>query len=282
MDLTLLVPLLFVCFAAVFGLLVFLGEQMARTSKEKFSKDAHRNLSEMFIFIDVRKIYAANVIVLGITLLVVFAVTGNPVLAVGSALLLGMAPKFFWTFLRKRRQERFLKELPDAVTSLATMMRSGATLPVAMELVVAESTGPVSEEFGLFLRELTVGVEYGTALDNLSQRMPVEELNLVTSAMKISREVGGSLADVLYRLGDTIRRKLEMEGKIKSLTAQGKAQGWVMTLLPVGMVVALFKIDPVPMSYLFTSWQGWIVCVVFSICIYLGYFFIKKIITIDV
>ncbi len=151
-----------------------------------------------------------------------------------------------------------------------------------MELVVTESKGPISEEFGLFLRELTVGVDYNTALDNLAQRMPVEELNLVTSAMKISREVGGSLADVLYRLGDTIRRKIEMEGKIKALTAQGKAQGVVMTLLPVGMAVMLFYIDPEPMSYLFTSWQGWVVCFVFTVCIFLGYHFIKKIITIDV
>lgn len=279
---TVLLILIFLAFATAFILGVFWMDSLSDRYREKFNREVHRNLSDMFIFVDIKEVYIINVAVLLIAFLLTWLMSGNPVVALLVAVLLGMAPKFIWTKLRERRERRFLKELPDAVTSLATMMRSGATLPVSLELVVTESKGPVSEEFGLFLRELTVGVDYQAALDNLSARMPVEELQLVTAAMKISREVGGSLADVLYRLGETIRRKLEMEGKIRALTAQGKAQGWVMTLLPVFMALALFKLEPEAMSYLFTSWPGWIACAVFALCISLGYFFIKKIVTIDV
>ncbi|QJX02659.1 hypothetical protein HML84_15095 [Alcanivorax sp. IO_7] len=75
-------------------------------------------------------------------------------------------------------------------------------------------------------------MDFNEALDNMLERMPGEDLRMLTAGMKIAREVGGSLADVLARLAETLRRKLEIEGKIKALTAMGKAQGYVMALLP--------------------------------------------------
>lgn len=248
----------------------------------RFTAEASTNLTEMFIFINPREIWIINLVVLLAVFVGVWLYTQAFVLALIVSVFVGMTPRFIWGKLRERRRMRFLKELPDTLTSVSSMMKAGANLSVAIETAVKESRGPIADEFGLFLRELKVGVEYNKALDNLFTRMPLEELNLVISAMKISREIGGSVADVMYRLADTLRRKIEMEGKIRALTAQGKAQGYVMTGLPLLLTYVLFKMEPRAMNYLFTEWYGWLVCLVFMIFMYVGYFFIKKIVSIDV
>src|SRR5690606_9441511 len=191
-------------------------------------------------------------------------------------------PRLAMNFLRKRRQATFLSDLPDGLLGVSNMMKAGSNLTMSLEVMVAESAGPLSQEFGLFLRELRMGVAFERALDNLYVRMRVAELQIVVAGMKISRDVGGSLADVLARLSDTIRRRLEMEGKIKSLTAQGKMQGVVMSCLPIHIGYLLYHIEPAAMGRLFTDHAGWGVCTVIVIGEYIGYRFIKKIVTIDV
>jgi tight adherence protein B len=250
--------------------------------EQRFTQTAQTNLSEIFIFIDPKKLFALNIAAIFASFCIFYITTGMAMLAVIAAVFIGMMPRYIWALLKSRRNNRFLVELPDALTSISSMMKAGTNLSVALEVVVAESKGPIAQEFGLFLKELRVGVDYDIALDNLMARMPLPELELVVAGMKISREIGGSLADILHRLADTLRRKLEMDGKIKALTAQGKAQGWVMSCLPILLAFVLYHMEPEAMQHLFTNPIGWVVCVVFVIMLYLGYFFIKKIVTIDV
>lgn len=250
--------------------------------QELFTQSANTNLTEMFIFIDPKKIYVLNLLVLVAAFLLVWLMSKSWPIALIASLFLGASPKFFWRILKEKRSDRFLSDLPDALTSMSTMMRAGANMNMALETVVAETPGPISQEFGLFLRELRIGIDYNEALDNLQERMPLPELELVIAGMKISREIGGSLADVLYRLADTLRRKLEMEGKIKALTAQGKAQGYVMTGLPIFLALVLMKLEPEAMGRLFTEVIGWVTCAIFCVFLIVGYKFIKKIVNIDV
>lgn len=250
--------------------------------EKKFTETADQSLSEIFIFIDPKKLFVINLCAICVCFCVIYILTGVAILALIAAAILGMTPRHLWAFMRNRRNNRFLIELPDALTSISSMMKAGTNLNVALEVVVAETKGPIAQEFGLFLKELRMGVDYNLALDNLIKRMPLQELELVVAGMKISREIGGSLADVLYRLADTLRRKMEMDGKIRALTAQGKAQGWVMSLLPIFLAVVLYHMEPEAMSHLFTNPIGWVVCVVFFVFLYLGYFFIKKIVSIDI
>jgi tight adherence protein B len=250
--------------------------------RETFTEVAEANMSDMFIFIEPQKLLVLNILLVFVTFFVILLFTGYWLLALIGGIIVGLSPKFLWEYLRNRRNDRFLMDLPDALTSMHSMMKAGTNLNVAIETVVAETKGPIGQEFGLFLSEVRMGVEFGPALDNFLKRMPLQELELVIAGMKINREIGGSLADVLYRLANTLRKKLEMEGKIKALTAQGKYQGYVMTSLPVMVAFALFQIEPVAMSYLFIHPIGWIVCTVFVVCQIIGYYFIRKIVNIDV
>ena len=105
---------------------------------------------------------------------------------------------------------------------------------------------------------------------------------MVTAAMKISREVGGNLSEILEGVASTIRRKREMEGKIRALTAQGKLQGIVMTGLPILLGVVLYHMEPAHMSRLFNEPIGWAVLAVTTLLVSVGYVFIRKIVNIDV
>tara|TARA_R110002110_G_scaffold370017_3_gene580017 strand:+ start:389 stop:1237 length:849 start_codon:yes stop_codon:yes gene_type:complete len=254
----------------------------ANQYRDGFIRNANTTLGDMFIFIDPDKLFLINIITLIVSFIAVWVITDAWVIALMVSLVLAYSPRFLYNFLRQRRQNKFLVEFPDALHSLSTMMQSGANLNMALETLVSETSGAISEEFGLFMRELRLGVSFENALDNLYERMPVPEMRLVISGMKISREIGGSLAEVLARMSETIRRKIEMEGKIDSLTAQGRAQGWVMGLLPLLLGYVISKIEPVAMAKLFTDPIGWAVCVFFVVFMTIGIYFIRKIVNIDV
>lgn len=249
---------------------------------ERTSALAKSSLMDMFIFIEEKHVIYLMVGIWALSFLLAWMFTGQFIVAIIVSCLTAYLPKFSLNFIRKRRQNRFLIDLPDALLGVSNMMKAGSNLTMALETMVEESAGPISQEFGLFLRELRMGVAFEDALDSLYVRMPVAELQLVVAGMKISREVGGSLADVLARLADTIRRRLEMEGKIKSLTAQGKMQGVVMSGLPIFVGYLLYHIEPAAMAHLFTDYIGWGVCAAIVVGEYIGYRFIKKIVSIDV
>ena len=132
------------------------------------------------------------------------------------------------------------------------------------------------------LSEQRLGVEFDTALSHMEKRLPIPDFVLLVAAMRITREVGGNFADILETLSVTLRRKHEMEGKIKALTAQGRLQGIVMACLPLGLMGALTKMEPEAMAPLYDPGVGWLVLLVVFVMIILGYAFIRKIVNIDV
>ena len=103
-------------------------------------------------------------------------------------------------------------------------MRAGASLNIALESLVKEQPAPLSQEFELFLKEQRLGVEFEESLKKMEQRIPIPDFSMLVTALLINREVGGNLAETMETLGETLRRKGMMEGKIQSLTAQGKLQ----------------------------------------------------------
>jgi tight adherence protein B len=151
-----------------------------------------------------------------------------------------------------------------------------------MEGMVKEQRPPLAQEFSLMLREQRLGVDFDTALRNMEKRLPLPDFVMVVAGMRISREVGGNLADILETLADTLRRKQQMEGKIAALTAQGKMQGLVMTCLPLFLMLILTHMEPEAMAPLYNTWYGWATLVVIGVMEVIGYVAIQKITTIDV
>lgn len=273
-------------FAICVGFLVVTAQRMlARATQDyrsRFTAEAGASLADLFLFVDLDRLFRMNIVVMLLIALLTWVLSGSLVLAGMIAIAIMLMPRFVYRVMRTRRLQTFTLQLPDALLSISGAMKAGSSLVQAVETLVAETKGPIAQEFGLLLRELRVGVLYDDALNNLLTRMPGEELRLVVAGMRISREIGGNLAEILERLSETLRRKIEMEGKIKALTAQGRLQGIVMAALPILLGLILSQMEPVHMKRLITDPIGWLFLAAIIVMEGIGYFFIRKIVNIDV
>jgi tight adherence protein B len=258
------------------------GTRWFRARQNQTAKDAKNDLEGMFIFTDAERLMLVNLAVLILLPVIAWIVTGSLVLVAMAMVLAFVAPRYVVRFIARRRLRRFEEQLPDALMMVTGALRAGASLAIALDSVAAEARPPISQEFALLLRELRLGVEFGVALENLERRVPLPDLALVTSGMALSREVGANLAETLESIARTIRAKLQMEGKIRSLTAQGKMQGVVMSGLPVLLIFVLNIMEPEAMAPLFHAWYGWVTMAVIVVMIAIGYHFIRRITSIDV
>ncbi|WP_434341193.1 type II secretion system F family protein [Motilimonas cestriensis] len=275
---------LFCSLIAIIGFFYIGRFLMQATEKYQTSVEAHANvtLAEMFLFIEPSKLIKLNIASTIASFIFVALVSGNIVVALLVATFISLAPRVVYKKLKERRIKKFIFQLPDALLTLSNSLKAGSSLNMALESLSKEQPPPLSQELGLVLREIRLGVEFDQAFLNLENRMQLQELSLVVSAMVISKEIGGNLAEVLATLSNTLRRKLEMEGKIDALTSQGKLQGIVMTGLPVFIIAALYHIEPETMSLLTEHPVGWAVLGVSSVLLMFGYKVIQKIVTIDV
>ena len=259
----------------------FLGT-MAGRRVDKLKATAEKDLGDLFIFMDYKKLVYLNIGAFFFVPVVVWVVTLNPILVVISLAFPIIAPRLIVNFIRKRRLEKFRYQFPDALVMISSSMRAGASLSVALENLVRESKPPLNQEFALMLRNQRLGVSFDDALVKMEERIPLQEFSLFSAGTRISREVGGNLADMLDALADTLFKTLQTEGKIKSLTSQGKMQGVVMAGLPLLLMFALNILEPVAMHPLFHSLLGWGVLTLIAVMEFMGYMFIRKITDIDV
>ena len=250
--------------------------------RENLEKTAKSNLESMYIFVDTDKLFKSSVVAVIIAPLLLWFVFDNPIIPLASAVSIIFAPKVLLNYMQKKRVELFEKQLPDGLLMVSGSMRAGASLAVAMESMAKESKPPLSQEFSLMLAEQRLGVEFDTALSNMEKRMPVPDFVLLVAAMRITREVGGNFAEILESLAITLRRKHDMEGKIKALTAQGRMQGIVMAALPLFLMAILTFMEPDAMNPLYNTLMGWATLFVVFVMITIGYMGIRKIVNIDV
>lgn len=262
------------------GLMILLA--FLRRYREAFTHTAQHTLGEMFLFVDPQRLFHYNLGLLAVAPLLVLALTDSLPLAAVTLALLAVLPRYVYRALREKRLKHFIAQLPDALMALSSSLRAGGSLAVSLEKLVDEQRPPLSQEFELFLREQRLGVDFDTALEHMAQRIIHPDFQLVAAGMRISREVGGNLAGILETQADILRSKAMMEGKIRSLTAQGKLQGLVMTVLPLFLAAVLYFMEPDAMSLMFTTRTGWLVLGVIVVMESLGYLAIRKITTIDV
>jgi tight adherence protein B len=171
-------------------------------------------------------------------------------LAVGAVL--GMAPLGFVYFKRSKRFGSFEAGLPEALDLMVSGLRAGHSLIAAMGLVGRECPDPVGGEFKICFEEQNYGLELKNALDNLTDRVPLQDIRIVATAITIQKESGGNLAEVLDKTSFIIRERFRLKRNIQTHTAQGRLTGWILTLLPVALGIAIYMINPTMMSVLWT------------------------------
>ena len=151
----------------------------------------------------------------------------------------------------KGKLGRFKKQLPDTIGLLASSVRSGHSLPQALEHVAADAPEPTKDAFLLVGREIALGASQEDALERLAARYPSDDLKLIVAAINVQHQIGGSLAKILDSISETIRERIRIEGDIKALTAPQRVSAYVLCGLPIFVTIGLLLIGPDYVGVLF-------------------------------
>lgn len=259
-----------------------MGSSSLKAGSRQMAGEIESSLADAFVFVNRQKMAAWSMLAIVGLPIIVLLVSHSILIALASLPIALSLPKKYLARMRKKRIETLEKQLPDALLMMSGALRAGASFPTALEAVVHESAPPISQEFDLLMREIRLGIDLDVAMGNVEKRIPVPDFMMVTAAVTIAREVGGNLAEALESVARTLREKLQMEGKIKALTSQGRMQGIVMTCLPLFLMLVLRFMEPKAMAPLFNEPVGWGTLAVIGVMEFLGYKSISKITNIDV
>ncbi|HEX5747887.1 MAG TPA: type II secretion system F family protein [Archangium sp.] len=249
--------------------------------QERYVVKSMNDLSDMFLFIDARQLLVLNIAsmcLLGIMTYIIF----NPILCVVATIFGFFLPIILVKHYRKRRIKKFNVQLVDALQAMANAFKAGLTFPQAIEHVAREAQPPLAQEFGLFVKEVKLGVPLEEALINMGRRVGSDDLELVVVATNIARQLGGNMAEMFETISSVIRERFRLEGKIDALTAQGKLQGWVVAAMPAILGLVLNYMRPDLMEPMMDHWFGYILVTVIAIMEVLGVIIIRRIVNIDI
>ena len=184
--------------------------------------------------------------------------------------------------LIRRRRERLINQLSDCLTTVANALRAGYSFVQAMDLVSREMEPPISDEFAHVMRDVSYGMLLPDALEDMDKRVGVEDLHLIITAVLIQREIGGNLAQVLDSIRNTIAERIRQRREIMTLTAQGRASAWIVSLLPIFIASCLVFINPTHFDEMLKSQFGMTILGVAIFFEILGFIIIQRIVAIKV
>jgi tight adherence protein B len=196
---------------------------------------------------------------------------------IGSWLPLGLL-----SYLSGRRQAEFGRQLPEVLTMISASLKAGYSLLQAVDMVAQEITPPMSEEFSRVLSDARLGLSVEDALEKMSARICSTNFDWMLLAIKIQREVGGNLAEVLGTLGKTIREREALTRQIKVLTAEGRLSAIILLGLPVLVFISLYFLNRGYITPLFTTTSGMMMFAVAIGLMGLGTFWLNRIVKIEV
>ncbi len=185
-------------------------------------------------------------------------------------------------YLDSRRREKFEAQLPEALSTMSNALRAGFSISQAFDSVVEQGENPMCEEFAILQQQLRIGMGFEEALDSMNQRVGSDSLSLVTTAIIISRKTGGNVTEIFDKISDTIRSRMKIERKVRTLTAQGRTQGIIVSALPIVLGLIMLVLKPKMMVDFLTSVVGVLSLVAMFALIILGWLIIRKIINIDI
>jgi tight adherence protein B len=209
----------------------------------------------------------------------------NPVIA-APLLAFGIVPFWRVSQLRAKRLLKFESQFPEALDLMTRAMRAGHSLTFGFQMVGEELPDPIGSEFAQIAEEIKLGQDLRIALGNLVYRMEAGDLPFFITAITIQRETGGNLAEVLEKLGSLIRDRFALYGKVRALTAIGKASANLLAAMPFVLVGTLYTcggeggrsyVEP-----LYTTVPGYMMSATAFVFVVVGYIFCRKMATIEV
>lgn len=285
MDFLLIIALLF---AFVSGFLIvwaggeWIGNRLA-AERGVYERVIGKELHRLFLPISPQEfvLYHAGFLILSIVMGAIL-MSAWPIGAFLGFIVGIIVPRMFLKSKWGKRLEDINMQTEEAMVYMANSFKANPSLPEAIQDVCNAMGPPISQEFGVMLKEYKLGTPLDQALINLQRRVPARNLELAIAALVIGRTVGGNIPNILNEIADTIRESYRLERVIDTQTSQGRMQAWVMGLMPGVVLGAFYLMDPVLIGPLFNTLLGYGILGFAAFLNVLGVVMILKIVAIDV
>jgi tight adherence protein B len=265
-------------FAARVGVTVF--RMLDYEYRQSYLGQQRRQLADLFIAVSPERVLLLSVVVAIIISGLVYWLLNNLIL-VGLILALSLlVPGQVKKRLREKRFQRFEEQFPEALSMLSNTMRAGLALPHAISKVSEEMDVPISQEFGLLKRELSMG-KGERAYHELGERVPLESVRLFVTSVVTCQKMGGNLAEMSDRISETIRSNIELRRELRVMTAEGRFQGILMCFMPFLVAGILAYINPEIMMPLVETTIGHMLIVAVVMLEILGWLVIREILKLE-
>jgi tight adherence protein B len=219
---------------------------------------------------------AVSGFLVGLTMHLPFVLTAA--LATG----LGVLPAAYLYWQKRQRMARFERQLPEALELMSRALKAGHAFSVGMKLVADETADPIGVEFRRVFEEVSMGVALPQALQNMTDRLNSVDLKFFVTSVLVQRETGGNLAEIIDSLATLIRKRFELQLKVKALSAEGRFSAIVLFILPLFVGGALFKLNPEYIGLLFTDPFGRNLATAATLLMITGAAVMKRMVTIRV
>lgn len=234
-------------FAGVFYLVKLIFPVLQSTYRhwqKKRMENITPKLDHMFLDIPLAKLMMIDVLSPLLSGGIGFAITKSCWIAAGCAAGGLFLPVVIIKMLEAQRRKKFSGQIVDGLLILSSSLKAGLSLLQAIGELVEEMPSPISQEFGLVLRQMQMGIALDEAMINLKKRMRVDELDLIVTALLVARETGGDLTITFSKVINTIQERNKLLGRVKALCVQGRMQGIIMSILPIGFGIFVYKTNP--------------------------------------
>jgi tight adherence protein B len=191
------------------------------------------------------------------------------------------APRWLLSYLRKRREAKFLDHFPDAVDVIVRGIKAGLPLLDCIKMIVSEAPQPIKTEFRLILETQAIGMPLGEACGKLYERTPLPEANFFGIVVAIQQKSGGNLSEALGNLSKVLRDRKKMKAKIQSMSQEAKASAGIIGALPIAVMTLVYLTSPNYISLLFTNPTGHIMLAGSALWMTTGVFVMRKMINFD-
>ena len=207
---------------------------------------------------------------------------GGPLMALIVLLFAGLLPAAALNYLAERRRKAFSSQLPDTLMLLASSLRAGYSLMQGLEAVSTEADDPMGRELRRVVLESRLGRPLEDSLDDTAKRMGSPDFDWVVMAIKIQREVGGNLAELLTTVADTMIARERLRREVSALTAEGKLSAIVLVAMPVVIAGVMYVLNPSYISILFASTMGKAMLLGATVVATAGFFWMQKMIKVEI
>lgn len=283
----------FVTMAALaLGLLVYVILRSLTAGAEeygkRFTKDAEATLDEMFVYMPPSWILTLKLSCSATAGLIGAAIFASlPPTQLLVPILIAAVPAFFAPDIMIKRAyakriAKFHTQMVDGLTVLSNSMRSGLSFSDSMKMMTEEVRDPLAGEFKLVMREISLGQSQEKALENLTRRVPLEDLNLFVASINAVSRMGKGIPEICERALHVIQERFRITRRIDTMTSEGRAQAFMLCSAPFALMAILYFIDPSLTGMLFTTFPGAVILIAVIILDVIGYLIIWRIISIDI